>query len=573
MKGLQRRMVVLSLMTVAVMPVVAVAQYGFNPNRQRGPDRETPHLLVGTCHAVPASLGVTAAGALRDRIQSENNIRDLYVIPNKTVNDALKASGYAADSALSQQDLGALGKIVRADEILDCDIALTPDGVREGARLMLASDITQAQPLSAVDARDPAGAAEAMERELTLARKQIDGNEKCKNDLRAGKPQDAVVDAQNAIKQYPRATLARLCLATAYGPDFLKYPPDSVLSVTNEILRIDPDNLFALGLAVGAYDAKGDRDAVIQTMLKMYKLEPQDQSLANRIINALGASDPAKALPILEDMLKQSPGDPSMLQQKWKLLAAVGDLKDALSTGEMMARIDSALADSDYFHRQIAMATTDSNWAKVAEYAAEAEHKYPKDPQFPFLQGVALRNTNQLPAAAEAFRRALIADPKDSTAELFLAQTFVDQGQTDSLVTLANQAIAAGGDKAKWGPMLLAPVQSLMSQAKTDTANATQYYQRSLELSMHADTVASSPTTHFFIGVASLQLAVAAMQAAQPAKNCAEAKRAQDMFVLSQMNMPQGGAVDAATATAVMQAIAKYSPIADQMVKAYCKKP
>ena len=572
MKGLQRRMVGLGLVIVAGLPSIAVAQYGFNPARQRGPDRDTPHLLVGTCHATPATLGVTAAAALRDRIQSENNIRDLYVIPNKTVNDALIASGYAPDSALSQQDLGALGKIVRADEILDCDVALTPSGIREGARLMLATDVTQAQPLPAVDAKDPAGAAGTIERELSAARKQITGNEKCKNSLRAGKAQEAVANAQDAIKQYPQATLARLCLATAYGPDFLKYPPDSVLSVTNEILRIDPANLFALGLAVGAYDAKGDQDAVVQTMLKMYKLEPQDQALANRIINALGASDPAKALPILEDMLKQNPGDPTMLQQKWKLLAATQQWKDALATGELMAHIDTALADSDYYHRQIAMATTDSNWTKVAEYASDAERKYPKDPQFPFLQGVALRNTSQLPAAAGAFRRALIADPKDSTAELFLAQTFVDLGQTDSLVALANQAIAAGGDKAKWGPMLLAPVQNLMSQAKTDTANATKYYQRSLDLAQHADSVASSPTTHFFIGVASLQLAVAAMQAAQPTKHCVDAKRAQDMFVLSQINMPAGGSVDAATAGAVMQAIAKYSPIADQMVKAYCKK-
>ncbi|HEY5218996.1 MAG TPA: tetratricopeptide repeat protein, partial [Gemmatimonadaceae bacterium] len=198
--------------------------------------------------------------------------------------------------------------------------------------------------------------------------------------------------------------------------------------------------------------------------------------------------------------------------------------------------------------------------------------KFPKVAQFPYLEGVALRNTGQAAQATAAFRRALAIDPNNSNAQLFLAQTFIDLGQSDSVVALANSAIAAGGDKSKWGPMLLAPVQDLMNKAKTDTANATQYYQRSLDLSLHADTVSSSPTTKFFIGVASLQLAVAAMQAAQPAKDCADAKRAQDMFTLSALNMPAGGSVDATTAAAVMTAIQKYSPIADQMAKAYCKK-
>ncbi len=577
MKGMQRQVVSLGLAIVSVAPSVSAAQYGFNPNRQQGPDRNTPHLLVGTCHAKPASLGVTAAAALRERIQSENNVRDLYVIPNKTVNEALVASGYAPDSALSEQDLGALGKIVRADEILDCDAALTPAGVRVGARLMLASDITQAQPLPDVDAKDPSGAAEAVERNLTSARKQIPGNEKCKNDLRDGKPQNAVADALDAIKQYPQATLARLCLATAYGPDFLKYPPDSALAVTNDILRIDPDNLFALGLAVGGYNAKGNQDSVIATMLRMYKLEPQDQSLANRIIELLGASDPAKALPILEDMLKQNPGDPHMLEQKWKLLAAVGNLKEALATGEMMARVDSTLADSNYFHRQIAMATTDSNWAKVAEYAGAAEKKFPRNPQFPFLQGVALRNTNQLPAAAAAFRRALDADPKDSTARLYLGQTFSDLHQTDSVVAIADAAIAAGGSKATWGPMLIAPAQDAFTVAQGDSTHALENFEKAYRYAMHADSVAPSKYTKFFAAVSAFQIGTDAYTKAAalqktPEKACPLARQADDLFTNAQLFLPEGGAVSPETASRILQYLPQLSDATTKMVKAFCKK-
>ncbi len=580
MKVLQRRMAVLGVIIVAAVPSVAAAQYGFRPARERGPDRDTPHLLVGTCHSSPSTLGVTAAAALRDRIQNENNIRDLYVIPDKTVNEALKASGYAPDSALSQQDLGALGKIVHADEILDCDIALTPSGVREGARLMLATDITQAQPLPYVDAKSPEDAAKQMERNLTAARKQIDGNEKCKNDLRAGKAQDAVAAAQDAIKKYPDATLARLCLATAYR-DFLKYPPDSTLAVTDEILRIDPQNVFALGMAVGAYDQKGEKDSVVATLVRMYKITPSDQSLATRIIDAYASSDDtaqaAKALPFLNDALKLNPGDPGLLQQKWKLLAKLGRYKDALAVGDQMVKIDTSLADTSYFNRQMAMAQVDSDFAGVASYASQAEKKYPKDAHYPFLEGVALRNAKELQQAAAAFRRAIANNPKDTTSEIFLAQTFTDLHETDSVVAIADAALAAGGNKDVWGPMLIGPAQDAFTAAQSDTANALENYQKAYKYAMHADSVAPSKYTKFFAAVSAFQIGTDAYRKAvaaqkEPATACPLSQQANDLFVTTQMFLPEGGSVSPETASRILQYLPQLSDATGKMVKAFCKK-
>ncbi|HEU4989067.1 MAG TPA: tetratricopeptide repeat protein [Gemmatimonadaceae bacterium] len=578
MKALQRPMVVgLGLAMMAAVPSLAQAQYGYS--RPTGPTADTPHLLVGTCHSTPRQLGVDASKALRDRITNENNPRDLYVIPNKDVNGALTASGYAPDSALSVGDLGALGKLVHADEIVDCDASQTPNGVRLAARMLLASDVTKAQPYPPVDAKNWDDAAAAMERENTQARKQLDGYNKCRNDLINGKPQDAAREAQNAIKQYQRATLARLCLATAYADSTMHYPPDSVLAVTDEILKIDPANSFALRIAIGAYLKKGDQADEISAMEKLYQLEPQNLTLAGQIVDALAASDPSKALPILQQLLKQSPGDPTLLSQMWKLQAKLNMFHDAIATGEQMVRADSSLADSSYFHRQIAMATTDSNWAKVAEYAAEGEKKFPKDAQLPFLGGVAQRNLKQFDQAAASFRSALAVDPSNNNAKLYLAQTYSDLGMPDSVVKIADAAIAGGGDKATWGPMLLAPVQDLLGKTKTDTANATQYYKRAFDLSMHADSVAPSPTAHFFIGVTAIQLAVDGMRRSQTAAQgkqmdeaCSAAKDAQNYFTQAQLHMPQGGQVDAATAGAVMNAVTQYAPNADKMVKAYCKK-
>lgn len=577
MKALQRRMVVgLGIAVVAGMPSMAEAQYGYN--RPRGPTADTPHLLVGTCHSTPRQIGVDAAKEIRDRITIENNPRDLYVIPNKDVNTALAASGYAPDSALSLSDLGALGKLVHADEILDCDASQTSDGVHVAVRMLLASDVTKAQPLPPADAKNFGDAAKAIEREHTAARKQLDGYNKCRNELLDGKLQDAAKDALDAIRQYPQATLARLCLASVYADKRMNYPPDSVLAVTDQILKIDPENSFALRIAIGAYDKKGDQKAEIDAEQRLFKLEPQNQTLALQIVDALAASpDPSKAMPILEALLKQNPGDPSFLQQMWKLQAKLNMFPQALATGDQMVQADSALADSAYFERQIAMATTDSAWAKVAQYAAQGNAKFPKQPDLPYYGGIALRNLKQLDQAAVSFRTALQLDPSNNNAKLYLAQTYADLGQPDSVVSIANTALAAGGDKATWGPMLLAPVQDLLNKTKTDTANAVQYYRRAYQLSQRADSVASSPTTNFFIGVTAVQLAVDGMRRSQTAAQgkdmetaCSAAQEAQEYFTQAQLHMPAGGQVDAQTAGAVMNAVTQYGPNADKMVKAYC---
>ncbi|HVZ78469.1 MAG TPA: tetratricopeptide repeat protein [Gemmatimonadaceae bacterium] len=563
---MQRQVVMaVGLVTVVgALPAAALAQ------RQIGPGPDTPRLLVGTLHGSDRQLGVDAADALRTRIQDESSVRDLYVIPRKDINSYLSSSGYQPDSALSPTDMKELAKLLRADMILDGDVNKAPKGVHVEARLMLSRDISLAQPLPPVDGRDVGDAAAQLERELSAARRQLDGNKKCEDALRNRKPQEAIKAALDAIHEYPNATLARLCLASAYADSTLGFPPDSVLRVTNEIATIDPKNAFALRIAYGAYQKKGDDANSVQTLLKLYKLQPTDQSLVTSIIDILGRSDPAKALPIVDDVLQQNPGDPTILHQKWLLQLRVSDFKGAMSTGEQMVRADTALADSTYYTRMIAAATSDSNNAKAAEYAALAQKKFPKNPDYPFLQGVALRGAGQYPAAAQAFHRALDIDPKNTRAQLFLAQTYSDMNQPDSMAALANSALAAGGDKSVWGPMLLGPAKNAF-----DHANQTKDpndWQQALTLAQRADSVSASAAGKFFIGVASFQIAIDALQKAGPSKSCDLSKKAQDMFTLSQLNMPAGGSIDAGTAQNILGYVQKYSPVADQMVKAYCKK-
>ena len=92
-----------------------------------------------------------------------------------------------------------------------------------------------------------------------------------------------------------------------------------------------------------------------------------------------------------------------------------------------------------------------------------------------------------------------------------------------------------------------------------------------MALSMEADKLSPSATSKFFVGVSSFSIGIDAVINAQKSKNCALAKKGQDMFLLTQTNMPAGGSIDPATARQVLGYVAQYAPAADQMAKQYCK--
>src|SRR5213078_2972971 len=96
--------------------------------------------------------------------------------PRNDIVNYLECSGYKADSALGPSDLKELAKLLRADEVFSGSVIKTATGIRVEPRLMLARDVSLAQPLPAVEAANVADAAKAIEKSLTEARKQLADN-------------------------------------------------------------------------------------------------------------------------------------------------------------------------------------------------------------------------------------------------------------------------------------------------------------------------------------------------------------------------------------------------------------
>lgn len=540
---------------------------------------DTPGLMVTVFSTRELPLGVQVADAVRNRIQNAVNVRQLWVIPKTEIVSYLESSGYKADSALGTSDLRELGRLLRADEILGGTVTRTAAGIRVEPRVMLARDPAMAQPLPAVEAENPAAAARQIERAYQEARKQLADNRACENAIRDSKFDVALAAARAGIAKYPDATIARLCLANVFQA--MKAAPDSVLKVTDEIRRIDPKNSQALRFAYAAYQAKSDNENAVRALVGLLALEPQNLTLQQQVVTALAQlGKPEVAIPIVDTLIAQNPGDPQLLRQKWLLLLSsaassdTGEAKrrlfdQAVDAGEALVRVDTMLADTNYYSRQIAAATQGTNAARAIEMASRATQRYPQSAEFWFLKGNAERKAGQLQMADASLRQAFSIDPKYPALALLLAQTNLEMGRNDTVVAMTRRMVAAGEDAKTWAAFLLGPAQAAWKYA--DSTKKIEDYEKVLALAQESDKLSMSPAAAFFVGISSFSIAMDALQAAQKPKSCPLARKAQEMFLLTQTNMPRGGSIDAGTARTVLGYVSQYAPTAEQMVKTYCK--
>lgn len=576
--------VALSLVSV---PVFAQSARNQEPPQRGGPPGEkTPYILVTTFQSADRKLGVEAATELRHRIQSEHSAKELYVVPKTNIDNTLAASGYPPDSALNSADLMELSKQLHGEYVVDGKVtkAGTGSGVRFEARVLLKTGMnTLAQPLPAADGKDPGDAARLVERSISEMLKGLPMYRTCIDNLRAQKNDDAAASARAGIAAYPNSVLSRICLLNAYTN--AKASPDSIISVTTQILSYDPNSMLALVNLADAYQAKGDRDKAIETNLKIYRVDPTNAAVAQSIVQQLAQSGaPDRALPIIDSLIKDNPADVGMIRTKWLLQLNAKRFKDAYTTSDEYIKLAPDSATADFYNRMIGVAQTDSNTAKVQEYAAKASQKYPKEIAFLNILAQSYIKAGQMQQAMAPARRATEIDPKNQNAWLLAIAAANGANMRDSSAAFAQQAIANGADKAMFGTALLGPTQDLLAKAQASKARAD--WEAMLKSAQTVDGMVSSPQSKFFIGVSSFQVAADLandlqdqVKAAQKSNKkadkdlaCATAKQMEDLLVTTSIAMPAGASVSKETAGQILGGVTQFTDYIGNVKKAFtCK--
>ena len=550
---------------------LAIATLGAAAGAQavRAPGKDAKHLLV-----VPAlassdkTLGYQAAVELRSRLQDDADPKQLWVVPQQNIDETLTASGFPPHEPISPADAKQLATQLRGDMYLDGAASHTPTGVRLETRLVLTRDNSFVQPLPPEEAPKLPAAAKLVSRDLQAALKQLPGEQKCYDAARAGRYQEALAGAREAIAAYPPSTLARLCLANIYVAT--KQPPDSILKVTNEILAQDPKNRTALSLAAQAAYDKKDLDAATKYWGAELAADPSNTGLVDDVVaKIVNAGRPEAAMPIIDTAVAQNPNDPKLLGLKYKLLIRSQRWKEAIPVGDQVAKADTSFADTSFYQRQTTAYMADSEPQKAAETAAQGLAKFPNNSTLELMDAEALSAAGQTQQAAVELRKFLANNPKQLDAWHLLFNAYSASNQPDSALDVLRQAAANGDSASVVARYALVQGNKYFKRGSADKNRDT--LQIAMRYLSFADSLTPRPEAKFLLGASQFLVGANDAQQAPKEKNCQLAREAQQYWMQARTNLHDGGSVSPPAAAQYLQYLNQYLPAVDRQVKQFCK--
>jgi tetratricopeptide (TPR) repeat protein len=574
---------------LAAVGAYALAQSGGNTQRPLRPGQtKGPSVLVPIFRSSQPGLGLEVADVVRDRLMSDYLITQMYVIPKNDIEGQLTASGYSKSEALGPADLKMLATVVRADEYLDGEVERSDAGLTLRARLILIRPEGMEQPLPPVTGSRPGEVAARLSRLLSDVRKQIPYAQRCMSEMRQGKIDEAIEAAERGIKEYPQGVMPRMCLLEIANSR--RWGADSVIKYAEQVLGVDPNNKRALLLVVDHYGAKAQEllskaasaqdsaaasamdEKYTATLMKLLALDPTNTQLAATVVRELartGKTEAARTL--VDEAVKQNPGDPALTRLRWDIYRTLRNWKQVIAIGEDMIRTDTAAADTAFWEVLIGAYVADSQPQKAAEAAARAVQKFPRVAKLGVLYAQLARQAGQLPQALEAIERVIAVDPKYPGAYLQKAQIFSELEQVDSMVAALRAAVANGDNREVAAGMAASKVGRLVQEYQRDTAKTVVQGERVLAVVAFADSLHSTETTQFLMGVTELLLGQALLTRAPATKSCEDARRASDILISAQAHVRRGGRAFPQQAQGVMQGAMQLMTAADQQVKAFCR--
>ena len=559
----------------AVVAVATVSSLA-SAQRQQLPGPDTKRVLV-TAFRGDVEGGTLAAKEIRDRISREFSVRQLVPTSKQLIDTTLMSSGYKPDSALSPNDIKELAKLVRGDEIIDGTVQRTATGYRLTARMFLPRDVGLSQPLvTNLETSNLGDAAKQIVSEYDRARRQIPSSQACENGLRANTPALAITAARLGIASYPKATIARLCLASTYSAmnaaaESAGPWKDSVIAITKVVLDLDNVSRMAYQFQIEAYKQLHDTANLVPALMGYMRSDPTNAVLREQVIAEviqLGKAD--VAAPIAKTLVDENPGDPGYLKTYWLVLRTAKMFKESVKVGESIVAIDSAAADTLYYMRQIQDLVADSGYARAVAMAAVASAKFPARTDFLIQKAQNERRTNQLPAAKVSLERALQLDPKVNGANYLLASIAADMGNSDDAIKFARADAAVDPlNKARDAALLL---QLGNTQYKAAVASkAAADYKQAIPFLQASDEMSPSANAKFLLAVSAFQAVAASTDVLRASRSCEDFKSANELLMIVNINMGPGGSVNPEVAKQILGGAAQYAPFIDGSMKKFCK--
>jgi tetratricopeptide (TPR) repeat protein len=527
-----------------------------------------PRFMVPVLRSNERALGAQLADQLRERMGGDFMMRTLWVIPKSDIDNALEQSGYSKTEPLNSNDAKQLANLIRAVEYVEGTVTKTASGFEFEGALLLVRGEGMVQPLPKLTAAKLGDIAKEVSKAIDVARKPLDEVEKCTLAARQSKWAEAIENAQKGLKEFSGSVMSRVCLLEVANAQ--KWGADSIIKYSEDIIALHPQNKRALALVSDAYGEKKMDEQQIKSLTTLLSLDPTNARLTETVVNIIAASGkPEVARPIIDEAVKQNPGDPSLIRLQWRIYLALREYKQAASIGEEMARADTAAADTSFFTRIASAYVLSGDTVKAAEAAARGTAKFPSNVGLWMLQGQLARQAGQAPVAKMAIQKALSLNPKAEGANMMLAQIYVEANQLDSVVPALQAALAAGDDKATVAGMANTVANRI--RVAYGTSKNPEDAMRGLAVLDFAEKASPTPQTAFLKGVFNLLLAQNLLQEANTEKSCDKTKQVGGYLTEAQINLPKGAAAFPDQAKTLLEGMMQLAQYQGQMEKAYCK--
>lgn len=569
-KARQRHGRTVAALLVGLVFQSSVSELGAQQQTLQRGQTPGPRFMVPVLRSNERNLGAQVADALRERMGGDFMMRTLWVIPKTDIDNALEQSGYSKTEPLNANDAKQLANLIRAEEYVEGTVAKTAGGYEFDGYLLLVRGDGMVQPLPKITGAKPGDIAKGVSGAVDAARKPLEEIKKCTLAARQNKYGEAIAEAQKGLKDYPNSVMARVCILEIANSQ--KWGADSIIKYAEDVLTLHKENRRALALVSDAYGEKKLDEKQIRALTTLLSLDPTNARLTETVVNIIAASGkPEVARPIIDEAVKQNPGDPSLIRLQWRIYLALKEFKQAAVIGEEMVKADTAAADTVFYTRIASAYLLSGDTAKAAEAAARGTARFPQNTGLWMLQGQLARQAGQASQALVAFRKAVAIEPKTLGANLMIAQAFGDMGQPDSMVAALQAAEAAGDSKETIGGMALTQGNKLYREWNAQTPKNVDNAPRILAMLEYSDKVNPSPTAKFLSGVINLVIGQTLLQSNAQTKSCDVANKASEALTNANMLIPQGAKAFPDQAGQLMQALQQFTPFADSQKKALCK--
>lgn len=490
------------------------------------------------------------AANLRDLVRRRSNRRELAVVGTDTVEVLLERAGFRYDAVISEEMTLSLARRMRADEVLMARVSQQDGRIEVTSELALMRDWRLRQPLPVITGTSVRMVVDSLTAAVIAARSQMTGLRRCENAARESKLALAMASAEEAIRLYPRSTLARTCLTMVLRYNDLG--PDMILRSTDALLAIEPRNIIAAVLRANALSSLDRRDEATTAWLHVVDLRPDSISLAQAATDELMRMQRYPAvLEATAKLLTVHEGDLFLRRLRFRAHIALSAWPAAAALGDSLTIVDGDFdADSTYTVRHIeALRLSGDTLSALARSAravkqhrgdlnlylqyinlVNAEHAialprglalFPQSSDLNVLAAREAMTAGRRLAAIASLRSAVRNDPTLLDGYLQMARLFNEEQQHDSVVAAIVRAPRDGNPILRTYALGMGQ-QMLRGGSDTDTAT----WHRAATLFYLADSLDSQEDSRRLIAATTLNLARAELMLSLPERSCTRAERA-----------------------------------------------